>query len=56
MCQSLTIEFHYRMPILDKPFVDKALLERVIRKLRDSGFKLINFSRDIEFIDCLFYR
>ena len=56
ICQSLTIEFHHRMPILAEPFIEKSIVEGIIERFKDSGFKFVNFSRDIEFIDCLFYR
>ncbi len=56
MCQSLTIEFHHRMPILAEAFIEKTIIEGIIQRLKDSGFRFVNFSRDIEFIDCLFVK
>lgn len=56
ICRSLSIEFHYHMPILDKPFMERSAVEATIQRLKDQGFKFTDFGRDIEFIDCLFHR
>lgn len=52
----LSIEFHYKMPVNDQVLISEQDIGRMINELRQGGFEYLDFGRNFQYIDCLFYR
>jgi len=56
ICRSFTIELHYITKISDVPMISKEDILKIINALQNRGFAFLDFSRDVQYIDCLFYK
>lgn len=52
----LSIEFHYKMPINGQVLIPERKIIDMIKKLESVGFNYLDFGRNYQYIDCLFYR
>lgn len=52
----LTIEFHFKMPVNDQILIPKQKIHEMIQMLKDRGFSYVDFGRNFQYIDCLFYK
>ena len=52
----LTVEFHFKMPVNDQILISEEDINRMIGDLCQGGFEYLDFGRNFQYIDCLFYK